>query len=78
MFRQILIGVDEHEGSSDAITLAKKLLAADGGLTLAHVFTGDPHLYGDEPTISRSAPISSQSSCNPRPAEGELRHRRCA
>ena len=47
MFRQILIGVDEHEGSSDAITLAKKLLAADGELTLAHVFTGDPHLYGD-------------------------------
>ena len=23
------------------------LLAADGELTLAHVFTGDPHLYGD-------------------------------
>jgi nucleotide-binding universal stress UspA family protein len=45
MFRQIVVGVDEHEGSRDAIAFAQKLLARDGELTLAHVYTGDPHIY---------------------------------
>jgi hypothetical protein len=38
MFKNLLIGVDEREGGRDAIALAKTLLAADGELTLAHVF----------------------------------------
>jgi nucleotide-binding universal stress UspA family protein len=45
MFKQIVVGVDEHQGSRDAIALAERLLAPDGELTLAHVFGGDPHLY---------------------------------
>ncbi len=45
MFKQIVIGVDEHEGSRDAIALAKHLLARDGGLTLAHVLAHGGHAY---------------------------------
>jgi nucleotide-binding universal stress UspA family protein len=45
MFKQIVVGVDKHEGSRDAIALAKNLLAPDGQLTLAHVFPGDAHAY---------------------------------
>jgi nucleotide-binding universal stress UspA family protein len=45
MFGHVLVGVDEHEGSRDAITLGRKLLAPDGELTLAHVYAGDPHVY---------------------------------
>ena len=45
MFKQIVVGVDEHEGGRDAIALAKNVLARDGELTLAYVFAGDPHIY---------------------------------
>ena len=45
MFRQIVVGVDEDKGSRDAIAVAKRMLASDGELTLAHVHTGDPHIY---------------------------------
>jgi nucleotide-binding universal stress UspA family protein len=45
MFKQIVVGVDEHEGSRDAIALAETLLARDGELTLAYVHPGDPHVY---------------------------------
>jgi nucleotide-binding universal stress UspA family protein len=45
MFKQIVVGVDEHEGGRDAIALARRMLAADGELTLAYVYTGDPHVY---------------------------------
>jgi nucleotide-binding universal stress UspA family protein len=45
MFKQIVVGVDEHEGGRDAIALAKNLLAGDGELTLAYVYPGDPHVY---------------------------------
>lgn len=38
MFTNVVVGVDEREGGRDAIALAKTLLAADGELTLAHVF----------------------------------------
>ena len=34
MFKQIVVGVDEHEGGRDAVALAKNLLARDGELTL--------------------------------------------
>jgi nucleotide-binding universal stress UspA family protein len=37
MFKQIVVGVDEHEGGRDAIALAKNLLARDGELTLSYV-----------------------------------------
>jgi nucleotide-binding universal stress UspA family protein len=45
MFRQIVVGVDEHEGGRDAIALARNLLARDGELTLAHVLAHDGHGY---------------------------------
>jgi nucleotide-binding universal stress UspA family protein len=45
MFKQIVVGVDEHEGCRDAIALAKHLLARDGELTLAHVLAHDGHGY---------------------------------
>ena len=45
MFRQVVVGVEEDKGSRDAIAIAKKLLARDGELTLAHVCAGYPHVY---------------------------------
>jgi hypothetical protein len=45
MFKQIVVGVDEHEGGRDAIALARHLLARDGQLTLAHVLPHDGHGY---------------------------------
>jgi hypothetical protein len=45
MFKQIAVGVDEHEGGCDAAALAKRLLAPDGELTLAYVYAGDSHIY---------------------------------
>jgi nucleotide-binding universal stress UspA family protein len=45
MFKQIVVGVDEHEGGRDAIALARHLLAPDGELSLAHVPAHDGHGY---------------------------------
>jgi nucleotide-binding universal stress UspA family protein len=45
MFRQVVVGVNEDTGSRDAITIATKLLARDGALSLAHVCTGSPRVY---------------------------------
>lgn len=40
MFKNVLVGVDGRPASCDAIALARKLLDADGRLTLAYVETG--------------------------------------
>jgi nucleotide-binding universal stress UspA family protein len=45
MFKQIVVGVDEHEGGRDAIALAKRLVAPDGQLALAFVYCGDEYVY---------------------------------
>jgi nucleotide-binding universal stress UspA family protein len=45
MFKQIVVGADEHESTRDAIALAKTLLARDGEITLAHVLAQDGHGY---------------------------------
>jgi nucleotide-binding universal stress UspA family protein len=45
MFRQVVVGVDEHEGGRDALALAMKLLAGDGELTIAYVHVSNPHVY---------------------------------
>lgn len=45
MFKQIVVGVDEHEGSRDALALANNLLAREGELTLAHVYPADTYAY---------------------------------
>jgi nucleotide-binding universal stress UspA family protein len=43
MFKQIVVGVDEHEGGRDAIALARHLLARDGQLTFAYALPHDGH-----------------------------------
>ncbi|MGZ4187452.1 MAG: universal stress protein [Solirubrobacteraceae bacterium] len=55
MFKQIVVGVDEHEGGRDAIALGKRLLAREGELTLAYIYAGDPHVY-------RGASAASEAS----------------
>ena len=44
MFRNVLVGVDAHGVGRDAIALARMLLANGGELTLAHIFSGQPHI----------------------------------
>jgi nucleotide-binding universal stress UspA family protein len=45
MFKNVIVGVDDHEGGRDAIALARILVADGGELTLAYVHHGDPHLW---------------------------------
>jgi nucleotide-binding universal stress UspA family protein len=45
MFRQILVGVDEHQGGRDAIALAQRLRQRRGELTVAHISDGDAYMY---------------------------------
>jgi nucleotide-binding universal stress UspA family protein len=45
MFKQIIIGVDEHEAASDAIMLAEQLAAPSAQLTLAFVASSNPYVY---------------------------------
>jgi nucleotide-binding universal stress UspA family protein len=40
MFQKVIVGVDEHEGSRDAIGLAQHLVGKGGQLILAHVHHG--------------------------------------
>jgi hypothetical protein len=54
MFKQIVVGVDEHEGGRDAIALTKNLLARDGALTLDYVYAGNPHIYRSASAAYRS------------------------
>jgi nucleotide-binding universal stress UspA family protein len=48
MFKNIIVGVD-REGGHDPIALAKRLLAHDGELTLAHVFPGTARVWQAPP-----------------------------
>ena len=45
MFSSVLVGVDAHGAGRDAIALARLLLAKDGELTLAHISSGDAHVW---------------------------------
>jgi nucleotide-binding universal stress UspA family protein len=45
MFKNIMVGVDEHQGGRDAIALASRLLEADGDVTLAYVYPGDARTW---------------------------------
>ena len=38
MFRNVIVGVDHHDGGRDAVALAIHLLGRGGHLTLAHVY----------------------------------------
>jgi nucleotide-binding universal stress UspA family protein len=44
MFDNVLVGVDDG-GGSDAVALAKRLVAEHGQLTLAHIFRGDDETW---------------------------------
>ena len=46
MFNKVVVGVDEHQGGRDAVTLAKQLAAPAGEVTLAHI-----HAAHTEPSI---------------------------
>lgn len=45
MFRQIVVGVDGHDGGRDAVSLAKHLRGSDGQITLAYVYPGQPYVW---------------------------------
>ena len=45
MFKNVIVGVDDHEGGRDAIALAEVLVAAGGEVTLVYVYSGDPHAW---------------------------------
>jgi len=50
MFKNIIVGVD-RQGGHDPIALAKRLLARDGELTLAHVFPGTARILQGTPEL---------------------------
>lgn len=62
MFRQIVVGVDEHGGGRDAIALARRLLAPNGAITLGYV-------YASAPYAQRSASAEYEASERRRAAE---------
>jgi nucleotide-binding universal stress UspA family protein len=64
MFGDIIVGVDESLGGRDAITLARRLLAPDGKLTLTHVITTSAW----EPLASRAASTAGKRT---KPSERE-------
>ena len=43
--KNVIVGVDGHEGGRDAIALAERLRAEDAKLTLAYVYHGDEHVW---------------------------------
>jgi nucleotide-binding universal stress UspA family protein len=45
MFKNVIVGVDEHDGGRDGIALAKQLMEKDGELTLAHVYWGENYVW---------------------------------
>ena len=45
MFQNVIVGVDGGEGGRDAIALARLLVSAEGRLTLAYIYHGDPHVW---------------------------------
>jgi nucleotide-binding universal stress UspA family protein len=45
MFRNVIAGVDQHDGGRDAIALAMQLLGRGGHLTFAYVYAGEPAVY---------------------------------
>jgi nucleotide-binding universal stress UspA family protein len=55
MFRNVIVGVDHHEGGRDAAGLAQQLGSESERLILAHVYTGDPYVYrGVSPEYAES------------------------
>jgi nucleotide-binding universal stress UspA family protein len=54
MFKNILIGVDEHQGGRDAVALGHRLLAHGGTLTLAHIYPSELHPWRGSNTAYES------------------------
>lgn len=59
MFGHIVVGVDESGGGRDAIALARKLVAPDGKLILAHVVTIAPR----EGIAASIQPVALPATC---------------
>jgi nucleotide-binding universal stress UspA family protein len=59
VFTKVIVGVDEHPGSRDAIALANDLMAEGGELTLAHV-------HPDERTFMHSSRTGAQAAARER------------
>jgi nucleotide-binding universal stress UspA family protein len=45
MFNNVVVGVDGHQGGSDAIALAKRLAGRDAEVALAYVYSGDARTW---------------------------------
>jgi nucleotide-binding universal stress UspA family protein len=61
VFKNILVGVDRHQGGRDAIALAKQLKDQGAELTLAHVCSEDAHTWlgaPAEPDLARRERIA--------------------
>jgi nucleotide-binding universal stress UspA family protein len=80
MFKNVVVGVDEHHGGRDAITLASRLIEADGEVTLAYVYSGDAHLWRDSGAaydgVERDRAL--ELLANARDQAGINAHLRCA
>jgi len=50
MFENVLVGLDRDGGGRDAVALSTTLLASDGELTLAHVYSGDVRVWRGSPS----------------------------
>jgi nucleotide-binding universal stress UspA family protein len=90
MFQSVIVGVDEHQGGSDAIALAAALVEPDGELTLAYVYLGDPaRTRGSSPAFEATerkralelleaarehAGVSARLACTPSPSVGRGLH----
>lgn len=55
MFSNVIVGIDEQQGSRDAIALGKALMTDGGELTLAHVDLGAPTSVRDSNGASQEA-----------------------
>lgn len=61
MFKNVIVGVDGLEGGRDAIALAKVLRDAEGAMTLAHVHSGESHVWrGSSPAYAAAEESSSR------------------
>jgi nucleotide-binding universal stress UspA family protein len=45
MFKNVIVGVDDNDGSRDAIALAERLVDREGELTLAYVYRGETRVW---------------------------------
>jgi hypothetical protein len=62
MFTNIVVGVDGRQGGRDAVALAERLKAAEGRLTLTHVYPGDASRWRARASTSTGPSARNRSS----------------